>query len=165
MPFISERTNNRVIDFSRCRRKDCCVVQAAKKCENRAYSQNKPKVSDPINQKCLKIRSNSRLSFIPEPDQQIRHEPYPLPAEEQLQEIVRHHQDEHGECKQGDITEESGISWIIGHVADGVDMDHKRHKCHYNHHHYRQLIQQKSNLKTDRAASRPGIDSTVINVP
>ena len=60
-------------------------------------TQGKPKVANAIDHKSFDRRIIRRFFLIPEPDQQIRREPNPLPAEKQLNKIVRRDQHKHRE--------------------------------------------------------------------
>ena len=60
----------------------------------------KTEVADTINQKCFQIGKNCTVTFKVKTNQQVRHQPYSLPAEEQLNEIITHYQHQHGESKQ-----------------------------------------------------------------
>ena len=50
--------------------------------------------------------------LVPEPDEQIAHQPHTFPAEEQLHEVVRGHQHQHRESEQGQIGKETRAVWI-----------------------------------------------------
>jgi hypothetical protein len=85
----------------------------------------------------LEVGVDGRLARRPETDQQIGDQPHRFPAEEQLHEVVGHHQHQHREGEQRDVAEEALIAvgtgtavirpvvFVIGHITDGVDMDHQ----------------------------------------
>ncbi len=64
-------------------------------------------------------RGGVRLRFVvPEADQQITRKPHPFPAEEQLYQVVRGHQRQHGKGEQREVGEEPRPPRILAHVAN-----------------------------------------------
>ena len=141
--------------------KDFGVVQAAGECGNQSDTQNEAEVTDAVDQKGLHIGEDRSGLVEPKTNQQIRHQTYRLPPEEQLQEIVAHHQHQHGKREQGDVGEEAVVALILMHVTDGVDVHHERDKGDYAHHHGGQAIHQKTNLHLERANSHPLVNRLV----
>ena len=105
---------------------------------------------------------NGCWSLVPEPDQQVGREADRLPAKVQLQEIVRHNQHQHGERKQGDITEEALITRVVAHVTDGVDVDQQRHEADDRHHERRQAVDQEADMHFNAVTDHPGVYVPVI---
>ena len=97
-------------------------------------AQQEAKVAYPVDQKGFEVGENCCGLFVPEPDQQIGYESDCLPTEKQLQIVVGHHQHQHRKGEQRNITEESLITRIFMHIANGVDVHHQRHGCHHCHH-------------------------------
>ena len=99
-------------------------------------AKNEAEVTHPVDEKCLEVGEDGGFALRPESDQQIGDQAHRLPAEEQLEEIVGHHQHQHGEGEERDIAEETLIAvaagqgflgpvlLVVGHVADGVDVHH-----------------------------------------
>ena len=73
-------------------------------------------------------------------DEEIGTQPDRFPKDEKLEEIVGHHQHQHGEGKQGDVREKPGISWLPMHVADRINVDEAADDCHQQQHRCIQLI-------------------------
>ena len=84
-------------------------------------------------------RVGGRL-VVPEADQKIRGESHPLPAEEQLDEIVGGDQRQHGEGEQREIGEEARPARILLHVADRVEMHEAGDRGHHHQHHGGQRV-------------------------
>ena len=125
MPLEPERPLSGLTSERRSGIKHALVIQTAEKREYCANSENKAKVSDAVNQEGFQIGSDRAITLIPESDQQVGDQSHAFPAEEKLEKIVRHHQHQHCERKECDVTEKPGISRIFRHVADGVDMHHQ----------------------------------------
>ena len=64
------------------------------------------------------------------------------PADEQPQEIVGHHQQQHREDEEVHVGEERAIVLGLGHVADGIQMDEEADARDDEHPHQRQRIDQ-----------------------
>ena len=88
------------------------------------------------------------LAFVkPETNQQVRTQPYTLPADKQHQVIVGAHQYHHGGDKQVHVDEETLVSVrvsletdIVVHVTSRIDMDDRTYAGHHQHHGDRQCI-------------------------
>ena len=102
-----------------------------------------------------------RGTGVPEPDEQVRHHADTFPAEEQLHEVVRHHQHEHREGEQRNVTEETLIAVVVGHVADGVDVHQERHERHHGHHQGGKAVDQEADLDVQSVAQQPGVDGPI----
>ena len=101
--------------------KDFGVIQRTRIRSNKADTEQEPKVAHTIDQERLEVRVNRCRPLVPEADQQVGHQAHRFPAEEQLQEVVRHHQHQHREGEQRDVAEEALIAWIFRHITNRVD--------------------------------------------
>ena len=99
-----------------------------------AMPSRKPKSPTRLTRNAFRFAKIARRPRVPEADQQVRDEAHRFPAEEQLQEVVAHHQHQHREREQRDVAEEALVARVVGHVADGVDVHHQRHERHDHHH-------------------------------
>jgi hypothetical protein len=95
------------------------------------------------------------------PISRVRDEAHRFPAEEELQEVVAHHQHQHREREQRDVAEEALVAGIVVHVADGVDVHHQRHEGHDDHHQRRQVIDEEADLHPDAVRDEPGVHRAV----
>ena len=121
-----------------------------------ADAEQEAEVAHAVDQEGLEVGEDRRRPRVPEADQQVGHQAHRLPAEEQLQEVVAHHQHQHREGEQRDVAEEALVARVVGHVADGVDVHHQRDEGHHHHHQRRQAVDQEADLElvSRRAASR-----------
>ena len=105
--------------------KDFSVVQRAGIGSNQANTQDETKVTYTVDQECLHVGKRGRGLLVIEANQQVRHQAHRFPAKEQLQQVVTHHQHQHGEGKQGDVREETVVTVIFFHITHRVDMHHQ----------------------------------------
>ena len=103
-------------------------------------TQNKPEVTDAVDEKGLEARKIRGFPLKPESNQEIRQQSDRLPAKKQLQEIVGHNQHQHGKGEERDITEEPRVTRVVVHVSNGVHVHHQGNKSHDDHHHRAQFI-------------------------
>ena len=141
--------------FSRCNFKHRCIVETAEMRQHQANPQRKTKVPHPVHQESLEIGVNRSWAGEPEPDEQIRNQSHRFPAEEELDEVVRHHEHEHREGEQADVGKETLVTSVLFHVPNGVDVDHQRHECDHAHHGRGQGVDQESDLKANTGNGRP----------
>jgi hypothetical protein len=123
------------------------VVHRAEVRQHQADAQHEAEVADPVDQERLHVGVDGRRPRVPEADQQVRHQAHRFPAEEQLQEVVGHHQHHHREGEQRDVGEEALVAVVVGHVADGVDVHHQRHEGDHAHHHRGQRVDQEADFE------------------
>ena len=141
--------------------KDFGVVECAGEGEHQANTEDEPEITDPVHQERLHVGEDRSGPVEPETDQQVGHQPYGLPAEEQLQHIVAHHQHQHGKGEQGYIGEKTVVTVVVAHVADGVDVHHQRDEGHHAHHHRGQAVDQKTDLHFQATNLHPGVDGLI----
>ena len=120
-----------------------------------------PKSPTRLTRKAFKSGERRRRPRVPKADEQVGHHADALPAEEQLHEVVRHHQHQHREREQRDVAEEALIAVVIVHVADGVDVHHQRHEGHHRHHQGGQTIDQEADLDLQPVADQPRVNRAV----
>ena len=129
--------------------------------EQQADPQHEAEVADAVHHERLHVGENRRRSRVPEADQQVGHQAHGLPAEEQLDHVVRHHQHQHREGKQRDVREEPLVAGILRHVADGVDVHHERHERDHDHHQRGERIDQEADFELGLAKQAPGVERAV----
>ena len=128
--------------------------RACRSRRDQADAEQEAEVADAVDQEGLQVGVDRRRAVVPEADQQVRHQAHRLPAEEQLQEVVAHHEHQHREREQRDVGEEALVARVVGHVADGVDVHHQRHEGHDQHHRDRQRIDQEADFQLQRRRQR-----------
>ena len=129
-------------------------------------AQREAEIADPVDHERLDRGGVGRGPVEPESDQQIGAQPDALPAEEQLDEIVGRHQHQHAEGEEIEIAEEARDRLVVVHVADGVDVDHRRDDVDHHQHDGGQLVdaQRPVGLEAaglDPAEQRGGADMAV----
>ena len=142
-----------------------CVIQRAEHHQHQADAEQEAEVAHAVDQERLQVGVDRRGARVPETDQQIGHQTHRFPTEEQLHEVVGHHQHQHGEGEQRDVAEETLITGIFFHVADGVDVHHERDESHHQHHHHGQAVDQEADLEAGLAGRHPFVDRAVEQVP
>ena len=86
------------------------VVQRAGIGDDQADAEDEAEVADAVDQEGLQVGEDRRRPLVPEADQQVGHQAHRLPAEEQLQEVVAHHEHQHREGEQRDVGEEALVA-------------------------------------------------------
>lgn len=152
---------------------DLSVVEAVGVHGDGGDAEDETEVTHAVDDEGLQVGEDRRRPHRPEADQQVGDQAHRLPAEEELEEVVGHHQHQHGEGEERDVAEEALIAvaprqaglgpivLVIGHVADGVDMDAEGDEAHHADHHRGELIHQEAHLHVDAVAHHPGIDRAV----
>ena len=128
-------------------RKDRGELDRAELQEHQRDADCESQVADPVDDERLDRGGAGGRAVVPVADQQVGAETNAFPAEEQLQQIVRRHQHQHGEGEQRQIGEEPvARERIMRHVADRIDMDQHGDEGHHRDHHRGQRV----------VAQRPG---------
>src|SRR5262245_24459795 len=103
-----------VLSYERlCLGKDRVVADRADHEVDREYAKREAEIADAVDDESLDRRRVRLRLLVPEADQQVAREPDPLPAEEQLDEIVGCHEHKHREREQGQIREESRLVRVV----------------------------------------------------
>ena len=121
-------------------------------------AEHETEIADAGDDEGLDGRRVRRRPLIPEADQQVGAETHPLPAEEELHEIVGRDQHQHAEGEQAEIAHEARDRGIAVHVADGIDMDHGRDGGDDDQHHRGQLVDADRPMRLEAARQEPGED-------
>ncbi|MPM54767.1 hypothetical protein SDC9_101547 [bioreactor metagenome] len=150
----------RVLDLGQLG-EDFRIVQRAGVGSDQANAEDEAEVTHTVDQEGLHVGEDRGFLLEVEADQQIRHQAHCFPAEEQLQQVVGHHQHQHGEGEQRDVREEAVVAVVFRHVAHGVDVHHQRHKGHHAHHHRGQAVDQEAHFHLQAAHLHPGVDGLV----
>ena len=93
---------------------------------DRGDAEREAEVADPVDEERLDRGGAGRGPGVPEADQQVGDQADALPAEEQLEEVVGGDQHQHEEGEQRQIAHEARDARVVRHVADRVDVDHRR---------------------------------------
>ena len=118
-------------------------------------AEDEAEVADAVDDERLHVGEDRGRPRVPEADEQIGDDADRFPAEEQLHEVVRHHQHQHREREQRDVAEEALVARIVVHVADGVDVHAQRHERDHAHHQRGEPVDEEADLHVHAVADEP----------
>ena len=131
--------------------------------------QRKAEVTHAVDDKCLDRRRIGRGFLVVEPDQQVRSDPHPFPAEEHLHQIVGGDQRQHGKGEERQIGEEARPIVLLmrpvvvmGHVAHRVKVNQRRNRVDHNQHDRRQPVKPDAPVGRERPRLDPAQDGDVL---
>ena len=137
-------------------------IQRSKMFYQQEQCDQKSEIANAIDDERLLARRCRRIFREPEPDQQIRRQPHPLPANEHLQVITGQHQRQHEKHEQVQIAEEAVVAGIVPHVADRVDVNEESDASDHQQHDQRKLIEIKSKIRTEAGDADPVREELMI---
>ena len=105
---------------------DRVEVDRAEDHEGREDAKREAEIADAVDDEGLDRGSIGGWALVPEADQQVGGETDALPAEEELQQVVRRHQHQHREGKERQVAEEARLMRIVAHIADRIDVNQAR---------------------------------------
>ena len=108
--------------------------------EDRHDAEGQTKVTHPVRHERLDGSIVRRLLRVPEADQQVGGEAHAFPAKEQLDEVVCHHEHQHHESEQRQVSEETRLVRVLAHVAPGIEVHEAGDTGDHRHHDDRQCI-------------------------
>src|ERR1700752_1985171 len=136
---------------------------AAELRNDKENSQRKTKVADAVDDELFVSGNNVERLFIPKANKQIRTQPHALPTDKERQQVVRHDQDQHEENKKIEVDEKARHPFVVGHIAEGINVDEKSDAGDDERHHCREVIDLKGKLYLERAGLNPGIERVAKN--
>ena len=109
--------------------------------------QQEAEIANAVDDKGLHRRRTCAWLAEIEANQKIGGDPYPFPPEEELQQVIRGHQHQHGKGEERQIGKEPrAIAFafaeivVMRHVAKGIQMHERRDRGDHNQHNRRQAI-------------------------
>ena len=108
--------------------------------------EHKTEIADAIDNEGLVSGDRVGVIVVPKTDEEIGTETHAFPADEQHQQIVPHHQQEHKEDKQVQINEKTNHPLVVPHIAERIDMDQEPDAGDDEQHHRGQGIDLKREL-------------------
>ena len=114
------------------------------------HPQDESRVAHAIHHERLLAGIGRRFLVEIETDQQVAAQPHAFPADEQQDVVVGQHQHQHEEHEQVEVAEEAVVAVIVGHVADGVDVDQEADSGDHQDHHGAERIEQKAPIGLKR---------------
>jgi hypothetical protein len=121
-------------------RQDLGELDRAEHPEHGHDAQRKAEVAHAVDDEGLDGRGVRGRLVEPEADQQVGGQAHAFPAEEQLHEVGRRHQHQHGEGEERQVGEEPRPPVVLGHVPPAVEVDERRDGGHDDHHDGRERI-------------------------
>ena len=96
---------------------------------------------------------------VPEPDQQVGAQADAFPADEQQQQVVAQHQQQHRRGEQVKVREIARRVRVLGHVADRIHVDEKPDAGDDDDHRRGQRVHAQRDVDGQRTGLQPGIDA------
>ena len=127
------------------------VVESAGAVASAAMPSRKPKSPTRLTRNAFMFAKIAVGRVYQKPIRRYETTPDRFPAEEQLQEVVAHHEHQHREREQRDVAEEPLVARVVVHVADRVDVHGERHERHDHHHQRGEMIDQEPDLERHAA--------------
>src|SRR5581483_1502381 len=131
-------------------------VQRSELSHDEKHGERKSEVADSVYDERFVAGIGGKLLEKIEPDQQVTAEPHTFPSNEQQQEVLREHQNQHEEHEEVQVGEEAVISALVRHVADRIDVDQQSDSGYHHEHHGGQPVDGKINADVQIAALDPG---------
>ena len=112
--------------------------------EDQEDGEQEADVADPVVDEGLLAGRGGRLALEPEGHQPVGADAHALPAHEGEQQVVRQHQEQHGEDEQVQVDEELRVVPVALHVPDGVQVDERADAGDEHAHRHRQRVDQRA---------------------
>ncbi len=142
-------------DFGRSRREHRVELDRIEDEIDRHDTEREAEIAHAIDDKGLDRRGVGRRLFVPEADEKIGRQTDPFPPEEHLYKVIRGHQRQHHEGEQAEIGHEAGNIAVVRHIADRIDMNHRRHDGDHADHYDRKRIELKRPIDLQAARAEP----------
>ena len=124
--------------------------------EDEKNSQDKGGIADTVDDEGFFAGVSGRVPLEPEPDEKIGAEPDSFPSDKHENEVGGHDQDEHGECKEVQVSEIARVSLVVPHVADRINMDEEADSGDDKGHDRRQGVELEGEVGAEPADLNPG---------
>ena len=143
---------------------DRLVVDRVEEDEDAEDAEREAEIADAVDDEGLDRGRVCRRALEPESDEQVRGEADAFPAEVELDEIVGRHQRQHGEGEHRQIGEEPRPVRVVRHVADGIDVDERRHGGDDDEHHHGQRVDAEGPVDRERPRVEPVEDRDALDL-
>ena len=138
------------------------VVERAGVAHDQTNAENKTQVRHAVDEEGFFVRKNRAGPVKPETDEQVGCHTHGLPADKQLQQVVAHHQQQHGKGKQADISKKAVVAGIAMHIARGVNMHHERDESDHAHEQRREAVDHEADFHLQAAHAHPLVHHLVV---
>jgi hypothetical protein len=132
--------------------------QGPERPEDDEHRDEEAHVADAVDDERLLRRARVLRLGEPEADEQVAAQPDELPADEQHEEALPEHEDEHRGEEQVEVGEEPRVALVAVHVADRVDVDEQPHTGDEQHHDARQRIDEQRPVDLEGTGVDPGAE-------
>ena len=130
-------------------------VQRVRVAEDEEGAQDEPDVADHVDDERLDAGRCRGRAPVPERDQQVGRGADEGPADDEQQEVARHHQHEHREDEEVQVGEEARVAPVVREVGHRVEVDQHRDAGHHQRHEDAQRVDEDRDLAVD--AHRVGV--------
>ena len=124
--------------------------------ENQEDGEQEADITDAVVDEGLLAGRGGGLLLEPEGHQPVGADAHAFPTDEGQQQVVRQHQQQHGEDEQVQVDEELGVVAVVLHVPDGVQVDERAHEGDEHAHRDRQRVHQRAHGDRQPAHLEPG---------
>ena len=98
-------------------------------------------IPDPVHNKSLFIGLHRLFTREPKANEQVGCKTHQLPKHIQQQQVIHHHQTQHGKTKETEISKIAAVFFIALHVCDGINMHRQSNTRNQQQHQYRKVVQ------------------------
>ncbi len=123
--------------------------------EYRQDAQDEARVADPVDHEGLASVVGELRVVVPERNQKVGAQAHALPTDEHQQQVVGQHQHQHREREQVHVSEVARVVLVMGHVADGVEMDHRADAADDERHHGGERVEAQGDFGMEPARGDP----------
>ena len=149
------------LELLRQEREDLGEVQRADRGPDGHDAQREAEVADAVDQERLLGGQGRAALAVPEADEQVARQAHQLPGREQQQVVRRQHQQQHAEHEEVEVGEEAPPAGVVGHVADGVDVDQHADRGDHDQHHRGQVVEEQLKGMLEVARRDPLVEREV----
>src|SRR5689334_1865642 len=123
--------------------RDMSEVEGSKQDDREKNAEGETEVTHAVHNERLVARVGSKFFFEIEAYEQITTKPDPFPADEHQQKVRCEHQNQHEKHEQVHKRKKSRVSFLVSHVADGVNVNQQAHAGDHQQHNGGEAIDNK----------------------